>query len=215
MCEPATLTGASLMIAAAGAGTSIAGQSQQRSAAQQVEEQKAASVNEQIFENRRRATADYIAQVQDEQLLQRQEEQALAEKELDLARHERDANSKAVVAASESGVTGQSLAAIQQDYRLQTDQAAARLGVNQDNANYQHKRNIDAMGTVYHNRATAVQPYQQQQVKPVDYFGPIFGVAQAGLNTGVQTGVFTSATDRGTQKFNPLLTPPAAGGPIR
>lgn len=212
MCEPATLTGASLVIAAAGAGTSIAGQGQQRSAAQQVEEQKAAAVNAQIIENRRRATADYIAQVQDEQLQRAQEEQALVEKELDLARHERDANSKAVVAASESGVTGQSLAAIQQDYRLQTDQAAARLGVNQDMANYQHKRNIDAMGVVYQNRATSVQPYQKQQVKPVDYFGPIFSTLGTGLDAGVRTGAFVGSG----QKVNPLtqaMIPPKAGGP--
>lgn len=213
MCEPATiLTRVSLAVAAGGAATSVAGQSAQNSAAKQVERQKAEAIDEQIQENRRRATADYLAKVQDEQLRQAQEMQALAEETNDLSKKERDANSKAVVAAGESGVVGQSLAAIQNDYRLQMDQAASRLGINQEQSNYQHKRNIDAYGQEYRNRATAVQPYQQQPVKPVDYFGPIFGGVGAGLDTGVRTGAFVGSS----QKVNPLaqaLVPPKAGGP--
>lgn len=212
MCEPATLTAASVAISAAGAGASIAGQTQQNSAARAVERQKSEAVNDQITENRRRATADFIAKVQDEQLQQAQEEQALEEKELDLSNRERHAVAQTNVAASESGVVGQSLAAIQNDYRLQMDQAAARLGINQDQANYQHKRNIQAYGQEYQNRATAVQPYQQQPVKPVDYFGPIFGAAGAGLDAGVRTGAFVGSS----QKVNPLaqaMVPAKSGGP--
>jgi hypothetical protein len=200
-------------IAAAGAGASIAGQSAQSSAAKQVEQQKADAVNEQIVEGRRRATADYIAKVQDEQLIQSQEMQALEEKELDLSKRERHAVAQTNVAAAESGVAGQSLAAIQNDYRLQMDQAAARLGINQEQANYQHTRNIQAYGTEYQNRATAVQPYQKQPVKPVDYFGPIFGAFGQGLNTAVNTQAFVG---NGQSKINPLaLVPPSAGGPVR
>jgi hypothetical protein len=212
-CEPATiLTGVSLAVAAGGAASSIAGQSAQNSAAKQVESQKAEAVNDQITENRRRATADYIAKVQDEQLQQAQEMQALEEKELDLAKRERHATAQTIVAASESGVAGQSLAAIQNDYRLQMDQAAARLGINQEQANYAHTRNIQAYGTEYQNRATAVMPYQKQPVKPVDYFGPIFGVAGAGLDMGVRTGAFVGTG----QKMNPLtqaMIPAKSGGP--
>jgi hypothetical protein len=212
-CEPTSLTLASLAIAGAGAGASIAGQSQANSAANQVEQQKANAVDEQIKENRRRATSDYIAKVQDEQLQQVQEQQRLAEQELDLSKRERHASSQATVAAAESGVAGQSLAAIQADYRLQMDQAAARLGVNQDQANYQHTRNIQAYGVEYNNRATSIQPYQKQPVKPVDYFGPIFGAVGQGLNTGVNTQAFVGS---GQSKANPLaLVPPNAGGPVR
>ncbi len=210
-CEPVSvLTGLSLAVAAGGAASSIAGQQGQNSAAKQVQDQNAKAVDDQIIENRKRATQDYLMAVQDEQLQQAQERQALVEKELDLSRTERDANSKAVVAAAESGVSGQSLAAIQADYRFQQDQAAAKLGINQDNANYQHSRNIDAHGVQYRNRATSIQPYQRQPVKPVDYFGPIFGAVGAGLNAGVQTGAF-----RGASPFDKSLVPPAAGGPIR
>ena len=49
MCEPATiLTGVSLAVAAGGAASSIAGQSQANSAAKQVEGQKSDAVNDQI-----------------------------------------------------------------------------------------------------------------------------------------------------------------------
>ena len=187
-CEPVSLTMAG--IAVAGAGASIMGQTQQHSAANQVESQKAAAVNEQITENRRRATEDYIVSVRDEQLVQSQEMQSLAEKKNDLSKKERHAMGSVRVAAAESGVAGNSLAAIENDYRMQMDQAAGRLGINQDNANYAHSRNIEAMGVQYRNRSTAVQPYQKQPVKPVDYFGPIFGAAGAGMNAGVATGAF-------------------------
>lgn len=210
-CEPTSLTLASMGVAVAGAGTSIAGQVQQNSAAKQVERQKAEAVDEQITENRRRATADFLAKVQDEQLQQSQEQQALEEHLGDLKKQERDANSKAIVAAGESGVVGQSLSAIRADYRLQMEQAAARLGINQEQADWQHTRNIQAYGVEYNNRATSIQPYQQQPVKPVDYFGPIFGAVGQSLNTMVNTQAIRGMGE----KFNPLLTPESAGGPTR
>lgn len=190
MCEPLTLTAVSTGIAAMGAGASIYGQTQQNEAAQQVENQRAEAVDEQITETRKRATSDYLSKVQDEMLQEAQEKQALAEKENDLAKSERAGVATSNVAASESGVAGQSLAAIQNDYRLQMDQAAARLGVNQENANYQHSRAIQAYRTEYDNRANSITPYQKNPVKPVDYFGPLFSVAQAGLDTGIRTGAF-------------------------
>lgn len=200
MCEPTSLTAGSLILAGAGAGASIFGQQQQHEAAQAVEDQKAAAVDEQIVETRKRATADFLAKVQDEQLAQAQEQQALVEKEYDLAKAERSGRATATVAAAESGVAGQTLADIQNDYRLQMDQAAVRLGVNQENQDYQHTRNIQAYTTEYYNRSSAVKPYQKNPVKPVDYFGPIFSAASQGLDMGVRTGAF----------INPLSpTPPA------
>jgi hypothetical protein len=200
-----------MAIAGAAAGTSIMGQQAQNKAANQVEQQKANAVDDQMKENRRRATSDYIAKVQDEQLLQAQEQESLVEQKIDLQKRERHAVAQTTVAAAEAGVAGQSLAAIQNDYRLQMDQAAGRLGINQDRANYQHTRNIQAYGVEYNNRATSIQPYQKQPVKPVDYFGPIFGVAQAGLDTGVRTGAFTGMTN----PFSQALIPEKAGGPQR
>jgi hypothetical protein len=191
MCEPATImTAVSLGVAAGGAGASIAGQTQKNKAARQVEQQKANAVNRQIEENRRRATADYIASVTDERTLQDQEHQALTEKKLDIVKVGRDATSQARVAAAESGVAGQSLAIIENDYAFQMEQAAGRLGVNQQFKDAQHERNIQAQGRTYENRVTQVQPYAQQPVAPVDYFGPIFGIANAGVNTAVATGAY-------------------------
>ena len=191
-CEPASLALGSMALSAAGAGASIYGQSQQHEAAQQVEDQKAAAVGEAITENRKRATADYLKKVEDEMLADAQEKQALAEKEHDLDRNERAASSTATVAAAESGVAGQSLAAIQADYRYQVEQAKGRLGLNQENQSYQHSRAIQTYQTEYDNRANAVKPYQRNPVSPVNYFAPIFSVAQAGLDTGIRTGLFTN-----------------------
>lgn len=200
MCEPTSLTLGAMALSAAGAGASIYGQSQQHEAAQQVEDQKAAAVDDAIAETRKRATSDYLAKVQDEMLADAQEKQALAEKEHDLDRSERAASSTATVAAAESGVAGQSLAAIQADYRFQVEQAKGRLGLNQENQSYQHSRAIQAYQTEYDNRANSIKPYQKNPVKPVDYFGPIFQVAQAGLDMGVRTGAF----------INPLAPPPSS-----
>jgi hypothetical protein len=182
-----------MAIAGASAGTSILGQRAQNEAAQQVEDQRADAVEDQRTETRKRATADYLATIQDIQLQQSQERQALAEEEMDLSRKERHAIGQVKVAAAEAGVSGQSLAAIQSDYRMQMDQAAGRLGINQQNRDYAHTRDIEAAGVTYKNRVTSVAPYQRQPVKPVDYFGPIFGVANAGLDAGIRTGALTKS----------------------
>ncbi|MBS0180012.1 MAG: hypothetical protein JSR20_14750 [Nitrospira sp.] len=200
MCEPTSLALGSMALSAAGAGASLYGQSQQHEAAQQVEDQKAAAVDEQITETRKRATSDYLKSVMDERLRQAQEHQARAEQEDDMSRNERAASSTATVAAAESGVAGSYLAAIQADYRLKMDQAKARLRTNQDMTDYQHTRNIQAFGTEYENRANSIKPYQKNPVKTVDYFGPLFSVAQAGLDMGVRTGAF----------INPLAPPPSS-----
>jgi hypothetical protein len=202
MCEPATImTAISLGIAAGGAGASIAGQSQANSAAKQVEKQKQTAVEKQIEENRRRATADYIASVQDEQTQQDQEQQALTEQELDIAKKGRDASSQARVAAGESGVSGQSLAVIEADYAMQMEVAAGRLGISQQWRDAQHERNIQAQGRVYENRVSQVQPYQQQPVRPVDYFSPIFGVFGTATDMAVRTGMV-----EGAMRKNPLAS---------
>lgn len=197
MCEPASLTIASMAIAGAGAGASILGQQSQNSAAKQVEKQKENAVERQISENRRRASEEYVQSVMDEQLQQRQENEALVEQNIDLARTERDAVAKSNVAAGESGVAGQSLAAIQNDYRFQMDQAAGRLGISQAWRDHQHSRNIDAAGRTYENRVASVQPYAQQPVKPIDWYGPIFSAAGQSLDVATRVGAF---------RTNPLAT---------
>ena len=73
-CDPVSLTVASVAIAGAGAGASIAGQQQANSAGKQVEKQKQDAVTKQIEENRARATSDYIASVNDERTQQAQEQ---------------------------------------------------------------------------------------------------------------------------------------------
>lgn len=186
-CDPVSLTATSVLIAGAGAGASIAGQTERQKAARTVEQQKQDAVAKQIETNRVRATEDYIASVTDERTQQDQEHQALTEQELDIAKKGRDATSQARVAAAESGVAGQSLAIIEQDYQMQMEVAKGRLKTNQQWADANHERRIDAYGRQYTNRVSSVQPYAQQAVPVVDYFGPIFGIAQTGLDTYTRT----------------------------
>ena len=94
-------------------------------------------------------------------------------------------------------MSGQSLAIVEQEYMAQMEVAAGRLGISQQWRDSQHQRNVEAQGRVYANRVSQVQPYQQQPVKPVDFYGPIFGIAQTAIDTSIRTGAFRS---------NPLAT---------
>lgn len=191
MCEPVSIT---MGVMAAGAAvTSIVGANNARQAAKGTEENRRKSVESQIAENRRRATADYIQTVRDEQLTQRQEEDSVTQKIQDQSFTERAAASTAKVSAAERGVSGQSLALIDADYRYQTDVASSRLQLNQDQANYQHKRNIQNAGAEYNNRASSLTPYIPKPQAPVDYLGPIFQAGGQAMSGGVSTGAFKKA----------------------
>lgn len=174
-------------MAVAGATTKIIGDKQANDTGKQTEKMASLVRNNQIDENRRRATADYLQSTSDENAKMGQEHQSLAEKKNDNTQTLRAANASAEVAAAEGNVAGHNLDAIHSDYQHQLDVTNGRLSTNQEWADYQHTRNNQGQVNVFSNRAASIQPYQEAVQKPVDYFGPIFGAgAQAG-NAAVAT----------------------------
>lgn len=175
MCSPAD----------AGAVVTIIGDNTNRQLQKGQENQKRLAVNDQIAENRRRATADYVAQTSDENLKMTQEHQANAEKFNDNTKTLVKANSDADVAAAEGNVAGHNLDAIHSDYALQNDLANGRIATNQQWADYQHTRNDVGYEKTYENRSMSIQPYQMAVQKPVDYFGPVFKALDSDSKTAM------------------------------
>jgi hypothetical protein len=176
-------------MAAAGAAASIAGQQQQKKAAEGYENEKSRAVDYQAAETRRRATADYINQVRLEETQQRQEEQAVVEKSGDLARQTNAAVATGMASAAERNVAGgRTLDSVLDDYRFQENMEIGRMKENQRLKNLQHRERMSVYERQYYNNATSVQPYQKRPVQPVDYFGPIFGAVSQTANTFVRTG---------------------------
>jgi hypothetical protein len=186
-CEPVAITMG--VMAVAGAAASIAGQEQQKQAAEGHEREKSRAVDFQISETRKRATDDYINQVRLEQTQQRQEQEAIVEKSSDLARQATAAAATGMASAAERNVAGgRTLDSILADYRVQEDFETGRLKENQRLRDRQHAERIRAYGNQFKYNASSVHPYQQRPVQPVDYFGPIFGAIGQTANTAVRTG---------------------------
>jgi hypothetical protein len=190
MCEPVTIMGG---LAAAGAATSIMGQMQAHKAGESVEEARRIEQENMIAENRRRTTNDYLTQTRLERDQQSQEEAAVAMKGADIAKETRRTVATGTASAAERGVSGRTIDDIAADYDFQANEETGRLKQNQADANRQHEEAIKGYGTQYSNRIADVRPYVKQPVKPVDYFGPIFGAASQTLGTGVASGAFKAS----------------------
>lgn len=196
MCEPVTISMG--VMAAVGAGLNIAGQSEQNKAAKGMEKNKQAAQADLIEENRRRATKDYLRQVNAEQLQQRQETESVAEKSYDLMRQSRKTVATGMASAAERGVSGRTVDQIASDYNFQADLEIGRIKENQKNANIQHQRKLQGFRDEYDYRASAVKPYTPKPVAPVDYFGPIFGAAAQTVQTGIGTGLIGGGKSAGS-----------------
>lgn len=186
LCDPVSMTVASAGLAGGGAVSSIIGQNTSRQMAKGTQNQLFLARQQQIAENQRRATADYIQQTSDENLKMTQEHQSLAEQKNDNTKTQRRGDAEANVAAAEGNVAGHNLAEIHSDYQQQTDFINSRLEANQQWADYQHTRDDQAYLDQYLNRATSIQPYQEQVQAPVDYFGPVFGAMGQTASAGMQ-----------------------------
>jgi len=195
--------------ASAGGGiSSIIGQNTSRQLSKGAEERKRLAVEDQIVQNRRRATDDYLRQVSGEQLRQRQEEEASVEKSHDIAQGAKQASSTSIASAAERGVSGRTVEQIVSDYQLQEDKEIGRIRTNQQFANQQHKENISGYRSQFDQRVASIQPYVPAVQAPVDYFGPAFGILSNAARTGLaaQWGKVSDGESSSSQ-------PKAAGQP--
>ncbi len=175
--------------AVAGAAMGVLGSVTNNKNAKKTEEARRIARDQQITENRRRATDDYLNQVRTEQLAQTQENAAVAQKSIDIT-HQRDNTvGTAVASAAERGVDGRTVDQIVQDYHFQSDTEAGRLRINQQGRDNQHFQNIQNYDRQYYNRITGTPTYAQQPVAPVDYFGPILALGGNLAKTGMAAGV--------------------------
>lgn len=174
MCEPVSITMATMAMAAAGAAVSISGANTQRQANKGFENQKKNAQDDLIIENRRRATHDYLRQVRLEQLQETQEGNAVDEQAQDVVRAKQVTVGTAYASAAERSVAGNSVEMLINDYEFQQSQEVGRLRINQEMKKAQHTENIKGYADQFDQRVAAVKPYIPRQQPPVDYFGPIF-----------------------------------------
>jgi hypothetical protein len=195
--------------AVAGAAMGVVGSITNNKNARKSEEARRIARDQQITENRRRATEDYLSTVRTEQNAQAQENAAWAEKSVDIARQRDITVGTAVASAAERGVAGRSVEQIVQDYHFQSDMESGRLRINQLGRNNQHWQNIQSMDRQYYNRITGTPTYAMQPVAPVDYFGPALSLAGNLAKTGMASGMFKNAdgSNIGSQKIDWTNTP--------
>lgn len=195
--------------AVAGAAMGVMGSVANNKNAKKTEEARRIARDQQIAENRRRATNDYLNQVRLEQTAQAQENVALAERTTDIARQRDNTVGTAVASAAERGVDGRTVDQIVQDYHFQSDQESGRLRINQKGRDQQHWTNIQNQDRQYYNRITGTPTYAQQPVAPVDYFGPALSLAgnlgKAGMAAGIGKNADGSAP--GSPKIDWESTP--------
>ncbi len=185
-CEPVSILAATSIAASAGGGiSSIIGQNTSRQLAKGQQERQRLAVEDQIVQNRRRATDDYLRQVSGEQLRQRQEEEAAVEKSHDIAQGAKQASSTSIASAAERGVSGRTVDQIVSDYQFQEDKEIGRIRTNQQFQNQQHRENLAAYKTQFDQRVSAIQPYVPAVQAPVDYFSPVFGLVGQAAKTGM------------------------------
>lgn len=181
MCDPVTI-GASVAMGASVAGgvTNIIGQNTNRQMAKGVENQKRLAQEDAITLNRQRATEDYLRQVHGERLQEAQQHEAVNEKSGDITRQADATAATAVASAAERGVGGRSITQIVNDYHFQSGLEINRIRTNQSWNDTQHEANIAGYRDQRAQRIADMKPYMMQPQAPVDYFGPIFGIAKSG-----------------------------------
>lgn len=185
-CDPVSILAGTSIAASAGGGiSSIIGQNTSRQLSKGQQERQRLAVEDQIVQNRRRATDDYLRQVSGEHLRQRQEEEAAVEKSHDIAQGAKQATATATASAAERGVSGRSVEQIVADYGMQEDKEIGRIRTNQQWQNQQHRDNLAGYRSQFDQRVASIQPYVPAVQAPVDYFGPAFGILGSAARTGL------------------------------
>lgn len=202
MCEPASMAMVALSVGQAG--MSIMGQKQKQKAEIEYQQAQAEARNTQIIQNRSMATNAFLHQLQAENMMRSQEEQAMAEKGHDLSIARMQAQGTAKAAAADSGVGGASLDALLDDFNRQESMMLGRLDLNQQFSEQARTSRVAGYGHTFTQRVTSIQPFNPSPVANVDYLSPILGIGKAGFSAASAGGFFkkvpVGATDT-TPKF--------------
>lgn len=199
MCVPLLAAAAitSLVVSAASAGLSIAGQRQQQSAQMDYQTRLMAANQRQMQQNRDLATKAYLDQVSAAHAQLAETREAAAASNFDQARKSAEARGAVLASASEAGVYGVSLGSLLDDFYRQESMFAQR---NEQNLLFKQQATASQV-SAYHSEALArtqrVQPYQPSPVAPVDYAGPLLQVVKSGADTYMNYHI---AANRGAKK---------------
>jgi hypothetical protein len=189
MCEPLSI--ATIGMSAMSAGMNIMGQQQNQKAQIAYQQAQAEARNEQIIQNRTMATEAFVQQMNAENLMQAQEEQAVAEKGQDIAIKTMEAQGTAKAAAADAGVDGASLDNLLFDFNRQEAMLLGRLDLNQQFSDQARTSRVAGYGNTLKNRVTSIQPFQASPVAQVDYLTPILGMGKDSLKVADKAGVFS------------------------
>lgn len=181
MCDPVSLTVASISIAAASAGMQIQAQSDQKQSAKETQKRQMAENARIMAANRKHATEAFISQVRQENLGKQQEAEVLAVKRDEYATDAMKAQATARVAAADAGVGGQSLESLLGDFNRQEAMYMGKLLTNQHLAQQSRDERLTGYEDQFEQRYNSVAPFVPGPVANVDYISPILGIAKAGV----------------------------------
>lgn len=181
MCDPVSMGVAAIGVSGAGAAANIIGDTSRYNAEKGYQQNLVNQNRQQIEQNRQVATQEYLNKVRLEQLNGQQEAEAITEQRFDLAKERRAAKASAKVSAAEGGVAGLSLDHLLLDFQRQESFAMGRIIANQQLNKLQRDEKIRSYGTEYSARANSISFYQPAPIRKPDYFGPLLGVVNTGL----------------------------------
>lgn len=195
MCVPLlAVAAASLLVSAASAGFSIAGQEQKQKAEASYQTRLMQNNEQQMQENRDLATKAYLDQASaaNTQLSETREASAVAN--FDKARQGAEARGAALAAAGDAGVYGVSLDALLSDFHRQEAMFTQRNNQNLVMKEQATAQQISGFRNEAQARSKMLKPYQPGPLAPVDYVGPALAVVQSGANSYMN---FNAGANRG------------------
>lgn len=173
MCAPSEIVGPLIGAGMQGAGSLFSYFSQKKQA--QIDQ---ANADRQLAATRSEATASTRMALQDLDARNVEEMLATANANENLSREGEHLRSTAVVAAGESGVTGQSIDELLNDVKSQTGRA---IGTNKANLNISEAQNARQRDQVIATGKSQYNSVQPVDIKKPSLVGALLGVAGAGL----------------------------------
>ena len=181
MCDPVSMGIAMIGTSGAGAAAQVVGDTARYNAEKGYQQNLVNQNREQIKNNRQVATEEYLNKVRLEQKAGQQEQDSIVEQRFDLMKQRRAAQASAKVSAAEGGVGGVSIDDLLLDFHRQEAFSMGRILSQQEWSKQQRQENIRSYGMEYKARANSIPFYQPAPIRKPDYFGPVLGVVNTGL----------------------------------
>lgn len=157
---------------------------------------------EQMRENRELATKAYLDQAQGSNLNLAQTREAAAANNQDQRVKRLQAQGATMAAAAEGGVSGISLNSLLDDFHRQEDMFLTRSNTNLLFKQQQTAAEISGQRDTAAGRVSQIKPYIPSPIAPVDYFGPLLGIANSGSAAWLAKTTASKNTGNTTNIYN-------------